>query len=154
MDDWKLPWDGGCRCGSVRLRVSAPPIMASACHCSGCQVLTGSAFSLSLTVPASGFAFTAGTPVTGALRGPDRYMYCPDCKSWLTTHPRDMEAFVNLRPSTLDDHRWFAPFIEEATAEKLPWATTPAAHSFATSPGWEDFDRLLADYAERGARPA
>ncbi len=22
-DDWKLPWDGGCLCGGVRLRISA-----------------------------------------------------------------------------------------------------------------------------------
>ena len=26
MRDWKLPWDGGCRCGKVRFRVSAEPL--------------------------------------------------------------------------------------------------------------------------------
>ncbi len=31
MDDWKLPWEGGCRCGNVRLRVTAPPLLAMAC---------------------------------------------------------------------------------------------------------------------------
>jgi hypothetical protein len=36
VDDWKLPWDGGCRCGEVRVRVTKPPLLAGACHCTGC----------------------------------------------------------------------------------------------------------------------
>ena len=32
MDDWKLPWEGGCRCGEVRFRVTAPPLLSAACH--------------------------------------------------------------------------------------------------------------------------
>ena len=54
----------------------------------------------------------------------------------------------------LDEHRWFAPFVEFWTQEKLPWAATPAAHSFATEPEFADFDRLIDDFAARGARPA
>src|SRR3546814_16148897 len=50
MTDWKLPWDGGCRCGRTRFRVSAPPLLAEACHCTGCQRMTASAYSLSLAV--------------------------------------------------------------------------------------------------------
>ena len=47
MDEgWKLPWNGGCRCGAVRLRVTKPPLLAAACHCTGCQSMSASAFSL------------------------------------------------------------------------------------------------------------
>ena len=70
MDDWKLPWEGGCRCGRVRLRVTEPPLLASACHCTGCQRMSSSAFSLTLTVPSGGFEVTAGEPVVGGLHGP------------------------------------------------------------------------------------
>jgi hypothetical protein len=47
------------------------------------------------------------------------------------TRPEGRDFFVNLRPTMLDDPSWFTPFIETSTSEKLPWATTPAVHSFA-----------------------
>jgi hypothetical protein len=31
------PWEGGCLCGQVRVKVSAPPLLTMACHCTGCQ---------------------------------------------------------------------------------------------------------------------
>jgi len=153
MDQWKLPWDGGCRCNQTRLRVSAPPLMASACHCTGCQRMTASAFSLTLTLAAESFSVTSGEPVIGGLHGPDRHYFCPRCKSWMFTRPDGMDAFVNLRPSMLDDHGWFVPLLEVWTQEKLPWASTPAVHSFPTQPEVADYKRLMADFAARGARP-
>jgi len=29
-DDWKLPWEGGRRCGEVRFRVTTPPLLVNA----------------------------------------------------------------------------------------------------------------------------
>jgi len=153
MDDWKLPWEGGCRCGQVRLRVTQPPLLAGACHCTGCQSMTASAFSLSLGVPAGGFEVTRGEPVIGGLHGPTRHFFCPHCMAWLFTRPEGMDDFVNVRASTLDEHRWVEPFAEFWTSEKLPWAGTPARHRFETLPAMEDFGALLAAYAKSGTRP-
>jgi len=36
--------EGGCLCGSVRFRATAPPLRTIACHCTFCQRLTGSSF--------------------------------------------------------------------------------------------------------------
>lgn len=154
MSEWKLPWDGGCRCGQTRMRVSAPPLLSAACHCTGCQRMSASAFSLSLAVPSEGFAVTAGNPVIGGLHGATRHYFCQHCMSWMFTRPEGMDAFVNLRPSMLDDHGWFVPFIEVWTQERLPWASTPAAHSFATQPELEGYARLVEAFARQGARPA
>ena len=96
MRDWKLPWDGGCRCGKVRFRVSAEPLVTSACHCRGCQRMTASAFSLSVAVPAEGFAVTEGEPELGGLHGAPRHHFCGWCKSWLFTRMEGMDWFVNL----------------------------------------------------------
>ena len=86
MDDWKLPWEGGCRCGEVRIRVTKPPILTGACHCTGCQKMTASAFSLTVTVPADGFEVTKGEPVLGGLRGPvSHHHHCPQCLTWIFT---------------------------------------------------------------------
>ena len=147
MRDWKLPWRGGCRCGQTTIEVSKPPMMASACHCSGCQKMTSSAFSITVSVPADGFAVTAGEPVIGGLHGASRHYFCPHCMSWMFTRPEGLDWFVNLRPTMLDDPGWFMPFIETWTSEKLPWATTPAVHSYAALPAMEEYGELTAEFA-------
>jgi hypothetical protein len=151
-EDWKLPWAGGCRCGKLRYEVTAPPLLSIACHCAGCQSMTASAYSLSLAIPNGGFAVTAGEPVIGGLHGAVEHLFCDWCKTWVFTRPPGL-PFVNLRPTTLDDHGWVVPFVEICTDEKLPWAATSAQHSYPKIPGPETFQSLLPTYAEQGARP-
>ena len=150
--DWKLPWLGGCRCGETRLRISKPPLLTMACHCSGCQNMSASAFSLSIGIPSDGFEVTSGQPVFGGLAN-DQHLFCPSCKSWMFTRPKGMDWFVNVRATMLDDHGWFAPFIETFTDEKIPWASTGAPHSYATLPGMTEFEPLMARFAEQASRP-
>jgi hypothetical protein len=153
MRDWKLPWRGGCRCGQTTVEVTKPPMMASACHCTGCQKMTSSAFSLTLSLPADGFAVTSGEPVIGGLHGGTRHYFCSHCLSWMFTRPEGYDFFVNLRASVLDDHGWFEPYIEVWTSEKLPWVSTPAPHSYATQPEVSAYEGLIAEYQEHGAAP-
>jgi hypothetical protein len=136
------------------MRITAPPLLTMACHCSGCQRMTASAFSLSIAIPSNGFEVVQGEPVIGGLHGGPRHYHCPHCKSWLFTRPEGMDHFVNLRATMLDEHSWFIPFVETCTAEALPWAKTGAAHSFTNIPEPPAFAPLVAEYAERGARPS
>jgi hypothetical protein len=126
------------------------PAMTMACHCKGCQQMTGSAFSLSALVPSEGFAVTAGQPVIGGLHGATRHYFCPHCMSWMFTRPQGVEAFVNVRTTLLDDPTGLDPFIETMTAEKLAWAVTPAVESFEGFPMQSDLGRLMQAYASRG----
>jgi hypothetical protein len=154
MDDWKLPWTGGCRCGRLRFTIGAPPMLAGVCHCRGCQRMSASAFSTTLTVPAAGFRVSEGEPVIGGLHGDEAHHYhCGYCKSWVFTRPEQDLGFVNVRATPLDEAGWFAPFVETQTAEKLAWVTTPAQHSFERFPSFEEWAGLAEDYARRGARP-
>lgn len=153
MDGWNLPWEGGCRCGRVRVQVTAPPLLAMACHCTGCQRMSASAFSLSMAIPAAEFAVTKGEPVIGGLHGDAQHFFCDWCMSWMFTRMEGFDDFVNLRTPMLDDATWVVPFVETYTSEKFPWAATAAAHSYPKFPPMEDFARLIADFAERGARP-
>jgi hypothetical protein len=154
MDDWNLPWDGGCRCGAVRIRVTKPPLLSGACHCTGCQRMSASAYSLTLTLPADSFEVTKGEPVPGGLKGPvSRHFHCPSCLSWLFTRAEGFDWFVNLRAPVLDDHGWFEPFVELFTDEKLPWAATGAARSYPASPDMAEWEKLMSDFAAEGARP-
>lgn len=151
MTDWKLPWDGGCRCDQVRLRITQAPIMTMACHCAGCQRMSASAFSLSMAIPTPGFAVTQGEPAIGGLHGEHRHYCCPHCKSWMFTRVFGLDHFVNVRPTMLDDHAWFTPYIETCRAEGFPWASTGAVHSFAGMPGAEAYPPLVAEFAARGS---
>lgn len=148
-----LPLEGGCRCGRVRIRISAAPLLSMACHCTGCQRMTGSAYSLSAAIPAGGFAVIAGEPVIGGLHGASRHYFCPHCMSWLFTRPEGIDAFVNVRPTLLDDAAWCAPFIETQTREKLPWAATPALHSYEQWPPFDAYEELIREYAQWLSRP-
>lgn len=151
MSQPTLPWMGGCRCGQVRVKVSAPPLMTMACHCTGCQKMSASAYSLSAAIPSEGFEITQGEPVIGGLHGASRHYFCPHCMSWMFTRPEGVDFFVNLRPTMLDDTSWFTPFIETFTSEKLPWAATGAQHSYETFPPYEAFDGLIQDYGAQAA---
>ena len=153
MTDWNLPWTAGCRCDRLRMRISESPIVTMACHCAGCQRMSASAFSLSILVPASGFEVTQGDPVIGGLHGPSRHFHCEHCKTWAFTRPEGMDGFVNVRATMLDDHAWFAPFVETSRAEGFDWAVTGAPYSFPNIPPPEAFGPIVADFQQRGPRP-
>jgi hypothetical protein len=144
--------EGGCRCDRIRFRISAPPLLALACHCTGCQRMTASAYSLSLMIPSDGFAVTAGEPMIGGLLGPHRHPFCGYCMSWVFTRIDGYDTIVNVRATLLDDPSWFVPYVETMTSEKLPWVTTPAAHGYEKWPTLEDYRRLSAEYVASSGR--
>ena len=155
MSDWKLPWNASCLCGQVKMRVTAPPAIAMACHCTGCQKLTSGAYSLTLMLPAAGFEVKGETQIGGLHRDDSVHHYCPNCLSWLYTTSPNLTAmgFLNFRPTMLEDASWVVPFVESQTAEKLPGAVTGAKHSFERWPARQDYGRLMQEYAQEGARP-
>ncbi|MBN7787194.1 GFA family protein [Ponticoccus gilvus] len=143
-----LPMEGSCRCGATRIRITAPPLMTAACHCRGCQKMAASAYSLTAMIPTQGFEVSAGEPVVGGAGSAElSHMCCPDCMTWMFTRITGLDMFLNVRPTMLDDPSWFTPFIETMTAEKLPWAQTPARHSFEGFPPMEAFEALMAEFA-------
>jgi hypothetical protein len=146
--------EGRCRCGQIRLRISAPPLLIMACHCTGCQLMTSRAFSLNAAIPSPRFEIIKGEPVIGGLHGSSRHYFCPHCMSWLFTRPQGIDMFVNVRSTIMDDASRFlgGPFIETWTKEKLLWATTTAVHSFEMFPAFDQYKRLMKEYAEKAEK--
>lgn len=152
MSERALPVEGSCRCGQVRVRISAPPMLSMACHCAGCQKMTASAFALTATIPAAGFEVVQGVPVVGGLHGAQAHHYhCPHCMSWVFTRAEGLDWFVNLRPTMLDPPRWTEPLCEIWTDEKLPWVKLQVSRSFPRFPTPEQFGELTREYQARGA---
>lgn len=111
--------------------------------------MSASAYSLTAMIPAQAFRVSTGEPVKGGMRGPElEHFFCPDCKTWMFTRIVGMDDIVNVRPTMFDDPRWSRPFIETMTAEKLPWAQTPARHSYEAFPPVEDYRRLMEEFLD------
>ena len=142
---------GGCRCGKVRFEVSGEPLITLACHCTGCQHMTASAFSLSEGYSADAFRLTLGQTVIGGIRGGTRHHHCDDCKSWLYTEPEGVEGYLNVRSTMFDKPRKEPPFVECYLSEALPWARIDAAHGYDKFPAMEEWPGLIQEFVSARA---
>jgi len=62
----KLPQTGGCHCGAIRYEITEEPQSVYTCHCTDCQRLTSSAFSMGVVVSEAGWGRAASaTPDRG-----------------------------------------------------------------------------------------
>ena len=123
--DMKLPQTGGCQCGKIRYAITEVPQLVYTCHCTDCQRITSSAFSLGVALPEVAFRLTAGEP-RAIERVPDSgrlntRCVCPDCASWVYTLPRG--GVIRVRAGTLDDTSWLRPTRHIWTRSKQPWVT-------------------------------
>lgn len=152
MADWNLPWKAQCLCGQVKMQITIAPLASMACHCKGCQKLTGGPYSLTLIVPEDGLEVTDGAPDIGGLHGEHQHLFCPYCKNWLFTRPAGM-PFVNFRPGMLDNASWVRPIAETMTRDRLRYAETGAEFNFEGFPAPDDFGPIVDAFADHGARP-
>ena len=58
----RFPQTGGCQCGAIRYEVKEAPHLVYTCHCTECQRLTGSAFSMALVVAGAAFQLAGTQP--------------------------------------------------------------------------------------------
>jgi hypothetical protein len=138
---------GQCRCGAVRFQTTGAPLVTMACHCTGCQRMTGGAYSLSSLYPAERFVTIEGETVRGGMKsGPD-HRFCPECMSWLFTVPEGLESFVNVRSAMFNDAPEHRPYVEMCRSEGLPGAVSGAVRSYEGFPQESEFPVLIADYA-------
>jgi membrane protein len=130
-----LPLTGQCRCGRIRYQVSVPPRFIFACHCTDCQQLSSSAFSLGMAVAEDGFALQGDPDVwekTGESGGRSKQYTCPICAGWTHTIAQAAPGAVIVRPSTLEDHSWVRPIAQIYTRSALPWALLQVPLSYET----------------------
>jgi hypothetical protein len=135
----QLPLTGGCQCGKLRYEITEAPRLVYTCHCTDCQRMTGSAFSIAVVVANQAFRLTGVEPRlipriadSGAVR--NRWV-CPECGSWICGDPMQGSAVRTARAGTLDNTSWVRPTVHLWTRSKQPWIALPEGdHSFATQP--------------------
>lgn len=128
----QLPLTGGCHCGAVRYEITSAPILTYTCHCTDCQRITGTAFSMAIIVPESSFRLIKGEPrpverIADSGRVNVRLL-CPDCGCWISGIGRpdtSGELVRRVRTGSLDDRSWLRPTAHFFTRSKQPWVTLP-----------------------------
>jgi hypothetical protein len=117
---------GGCHCGKLGYEADIDPDKVGVCHCTDCQALTGSAFSMFVPVPKSGFRLTAGQPkiyVKTAESGAKRAQaFCPECgtRIYASAAVDDPQAF-NIRVGTIRERAQLKPHVQLWCRSALPW---------------------------------
>lgn len=112
-----MDWTGGCLCGAVRYRASAPPQYASYCHCGMCRKSSGAPFTGFVEFPQDALQWTKGQATTylssdGVVRD-----FCGRCGSPLTFQA-DEVLFVTLGSLDTPDRVTFT--CHTYTKERLP----------------------------------
>ena len=121
----KLPAGGSCQCGNVTYEVTEEPLVTYACHCTDCQKLSTSAFSVTMLLNRSGLRM-----LTGYLKRWERptasggvavCWFCPDCGNMIFHENPAMPDVIRLKPGTLDDTSILEPQAHVWTCREQQW---------------------------------
>lgn len=120
--------DGGCLCGSVRIKVSRAPLRIGLCHCHDCRRASGSFFTPFGVWPISAYE-GSGEMKTFAKRS-----FCPQCGSriaWLRDDEVEiMLGSLDMAPTDLiPEYELWVP-RRENWLMALPWAEQFAGDRF------------------------
>jgi hypothetical protein len=118
---------GSCHCGKVTYEAEVDPDKVNLCNCTDCQMLTGSAFRVSVPAPAAAFRLLSGQPKvyvktadSGAKR---RHSFCPDCGTPVSaTADTENPPSYSLRVGCLKQRAQLPPKRRIWCRSALDWA--------------------------------
>ena len=123
--------DGKCHCGFIAYEAEADPARTVICNCTDCQVLTGTAFRITVPTEAGSFRLLAGEPsiyVKTADSGTQRrHAFCPRCGApiYATSTGEDPKSH-GVRVGALSQREHFVPTAQMWTRSQQPWVETIA----------------------------
>lgn len=132
--------EGGCLCGRLRYRLTAPPIVVNCCHCRDCQRLSGSAFAINAMIETShvqrlGPSWSREDEALDVAGGSRRWC-CVACGVLLfADHHLFADAMRFVRVGTLDRGEEVSPDAHFFVRSKHPWVVIPdGVPAFETLP--------------------
>ena len=111
--------EGGCLCGALRYRIEADRLATSICHCATCRRAAGAQSVAWTTVPANGFAWTAGAPAAYVSSPGVVRTHCPVCGTSLTY--QSAVDSIDVTVASLDAPEALPPAREIWLAHRLAW---------------------------------
>ena len=118
--------DGQCHCGNISYEAEVDPATARICHCTDCQVLSGTAFRTVVSAKDENFTLLSGNPKTyiktaesGAKR---EQAFCPDCGTPLyATSVGDGPKILGLRAGCIRQRSDLPPKEHIWARSALAW---------------------------------
>jgi hypothetical protein len=118
--------DGGCHCGYLAYEAEIDPARVRVCHCTDCQVFSGSAYSTFVPVAREAFRLVAGEPaiyVKTAESGNRRAQaFCPRCGTRIHACAETDPQWFNVRVGTVRQRAALRPQAQAWCRSALPWA--------------------------------
>lgn len=134
------PIEGSCQCGKVTYKLYEPPQMVLACHCTECQKLSSSPFSVTAIISASTISFAGELKEWSRLAedgSKNSAKFCPNCGNRIYHfNPEDQTTLrLKLKPIHMVDASIFEPTVHIWVSEKLSWYHLPeGVEVFAKQP--------------------
>ena len=104
---------GKCHCGEISYEADLDPSMVSICHCTDCQMMSGSPYRVSVRVPAEQFRMHSGIPkiyIKTAESGSKRaHSFCPNCGTPVYSSDVTDPKSYSLRVGCLDQRDHLIP---------------------------------------------
>jgi hypothetical protein len=118
--------DGQCHCGHVSYQAEIDPDLVSICHCTDCQMLTGSAYRVTVTTSRDSLKLTRNEPKAYTKTGENgrkRFQYfCPECGSPLFTTGEGVDAEEwGIRWGSIRQRQLLPPRRQIWCRSALPW---------------------------------
>jgi len=118
--------DGRCHCGQITYEAEIDPQRVAICHCTDCQMLTGSVYRVSVQAPREKFSLLSGQPkvyVKTADSGTKRaHSFCPDCGTPIYSSAVQDPPTYSLRVGCLRQRAELRPLRQNWCDSALPWA--------------------------------
>jgi hypothetical protein len=115
---------GGCACGAVRFKVTAPFLGVGACHCTDCQKASGGGPNYVGLAPISAVSVTKGEPRVYRTRGGSGAevgrAFCAECGTPLWSIPAH-QPFMPVKLGALDDNSDLSPGMHIYVASAPQW---------------------------------
>jgi len=119
--------DGRCMCGAITYEAVIDPARTVICHCTDCQVSSGSAFRFIVPVRKQDFRLLSGNPksyVKTAQSGAKRaQLFCPDCGTPLYGADAVDPQIFSLRLGTARQIKQLTPAIQIWRGSALDWVS-------------------------------
>jgi hypothetical protein len=117
--------EGACHCGNITYEAEIDPAKVGVCHCTDCQKLSGTAFSVYVPAPSQSFRLLTGQPkiyVKTAESGSKRAQaFCPECGSRLYAAAASDPKIFNIRVGTVHQRAELQPRIQLWCRSALGW---------------------------------
>ncbi len=116
---------GRCHCGEFSYEAEVEPAHVSICHCTDCQILTGTAYRVSVPAKAADFRILTGAPkiyVKTAESGNGRAQaFCATCGTPIYASDVQHPAAYNLRIGAIAERAQLRPRRQIWCRSALDW---------------------------------